>query len=46
MRNGRIKEEGAANYHVMSRPMAVGKWGDLCTVRRLRMAVITPPAIC
>jgi len=27
-----------------ARPMAGGQWGDLCTARRLRLQVISPPA--
>ena len=29
-----------------ARPMIGGQWGDLCTARRLRLEVITPPATC
>jgi putative transposase len=29
-----------------ARKMAGCQWGDLCTVRRLRLEVITPPATC
>ena len=29
-----------------ARPMVGGQWGDLCTIRRLRLEVITPPAVC
>ena len=29
-----------------SRTMSGGQWGDLCTARRLRLEVITPPALC
>ena len=28
-----------------ARAMAGAQWGDLCTVRRLRLEVITPPAV-
>jgi len=29
-----------------ARPMSGAQWGDLCTARRLRLQVISPPAVC
>ena len=29
-----------------ARPMLGGSWGDLCTARRLRLEVVTPPMTC
>lgn len=42
----RHRQRFSAKRKTGARPMTGGQWGDLCTARRLRLQVISPPEIC